>query len=646
MKKYILFIISLLFVSGLYAQETRTVDAKGLGIARADALQDALRNAISQAVGVTMSSQTTVENFVILQDAIASNTQGFITSYDVISEKQVQDNYEVNVKAVVSTSPIKADFNILSKSVGGIRFMAMYDPRTIDPSEKQHYDLAIDQINRYFAQKKYRYIDRNRFLALQTEALKMMADHDTSMSYAQQLGFLADAQFIIELKDIKLESISEQFDTRSKSKVMIDVQAYDNCTAEGLGSITLTSDWQNASADNYTIKPGIASAVDRDFDNLLLTFSSYIGSWANNGTPFELRFYNSGGYRDLRDLRAKLKADPAFGGDFEIVSSGSYSKINCTYKKKADEMADKILDYADQVPTLAAKRLDVKLIFGRQISFAPQGTEIKSIKIRDAVKQTETKNAPTTKNPVKQTTDTPTTQTADQSTVAADPSKGSITVFTEAGEKFWLILNGAKINAKSAAKVFAPNLTEPNYKVKIIFENNLIPALSDNAPVIDFDGNIFARTFVVKKANNKFVMRSVSQKQVGGIKTQPENIPVNDPGVTPSKSNNTLPQQTSSVACTTAMSTMDFNDFIKQLRAQSFDETKVNMAKQATGANCMSVSQIKAVMKEISFEQSRLDYAKFAYSYTNERNKYYMLNDAFSFSSSVDELSNYVASQK
>lgn len=373
--------IGLLFT--LSAQETSEVEAKGAGIKREDALQDALRNAISQAVGVALSSQTKVENFMVISDAIATNTEGYIKSYSVLSEKAITDAYEITVKAVVSLSPAKADFQLLSKNVGGIRFMVMYDDRKVKQEEKADFDYIVDQINMSFAAKKYRYIERNRFESLKKEAVKLMEEDasGTELSYAQQLGLMADAQFIIMIKNIRKEGQSANFDIKTEERVIIDVAAYDNCTAEGLGLINLNGDWVNSNDDNYSLRPGITSAIKNDFDKLLLTFTSYIGDWVNNGTPFELRFYNTGTFRDLRELRNKLKEDKSFGGQLEIVGAANFTKLNCTFRKKADELGDKVLDFADEVPTLKDKKLDVKFIFGRQISFAPQNVTVPGLPV-------------------------------------------------------------------------------------------------------------------------------------------------------------------------------------------------------------------------------------------------------------------------
>ena len=376
MKRLLTLTLTLFTVFAIQAQ-TNVVTAKGTGIKRDDALQDALRAAVSQAAGVALMSETKVENFMVISDAISTNTKGYISKYEIVKEVPFSDRFEITVNATVSTEPIKADFQLLAKSVGGIRFLVMYDPRTVKKEEQANYDYAVERINAQLASKRYRYIEKSRFDQLRREATNMMQESDTgSLSYVQQLGLMADAQFIIQVSGINVNRRSEAFDTRTSSRVSVIAKAYDNCTAEGLGTIILDSDWRSTRDAGDGIRAGIDDAVQRSVDNLLLTFTGYIGDWVNNGTPFELRFYQTGTFRDFRDLREKLKSDPAFGGQLEITSVKNFTKLNCTFKKKADDLADRVLDLSDQIPAFHAKRLDVKLIYGRQISFAPTGVAV------------------------------------------------------------------------------------------------------------------------------------------------------------------------------------------------------------------------------------------------------------------------------
>ena len=379
MKRLFIILWAVFFLPILVAAQTGEVvqtEAKGTGLKREDALQDALRNAIGQAVGVAMQSETKVENYLVISDAISSNVNGYIKSYEVLGETPFPDRYELKVKAAVTTSSMKADFSLLARGIGGVRFMVVYDPRSLDEEKKNAFNLAVDRMNEYLSTKGYRYIERKRFESLRQEASRILEADKSEISYVQQLGLLSDAQFIIHLENMTTESRSEQFDTRTSSKVTMQVKAYDNCTAEGLGMMVFESGRNSSSDPAQVLREGITEAINKNADQLIGRFASYIGNWINNGTPYELRFYNAGTYRDFRDLRAKMKELSQFGGEMEIVAADNYTKLNCTFKKKPDELADKVLDIADQIPGFKEKVMDVKLIYGRQINFAPRNAVV------------------------------------------------------------------------------------------------------------------------------------------------------------------------------------------------------------------------------------------------------------------------------
>lgn len=352
----------------------KEVEVKGVGIKRDDALQDALRNAVGQAAGVAIVSETNVENFMVVRDAVSSKTEGYISSYIVEKEIPFPDRYEITIKAKVSLSPLKADIQTLTKSIGGVRFLVMYDSRKVSAENKPYYDFACERINEFLAERKYRYIDKGRFETLQKEAIGLYQDETNSETYVQRLGMKADAQFIIMISNISLNQTEENY--RTVTKVMIETKAYDNCTAEGLGTIVLQADAKSGEDANSTKMLGVKDAVNAGFTKLLYLFNQYIGNWVNNGTPFEIRFYSIGTFRDFRELRNKMLSDTKFGGQLEILSLDNYTKLNLTFKDRPDDLAYKILDYADQIPEFKSKILDVKLIYGRQINFAPQKVKV------------------------------------------------------------------------------------------------------------------------------------------------------------------------------------------------------------------------------------------------------------------------------
>jgi len=365
----------------------KEVEAKGVGLKREDALQDALRNAVGQAAGVAISSETSMENFMVVRDAVSAKTEGYVASYTVTKETPFPDRYELTVQAKVSLNPLKADMQLLSKAIGGVRFMVMYDTRKVKAEDKPYYDYAVERINEFLAERKYRYIEKERSAQLLKEAEGIYQNSETNQeTYVQHIGMKADAQFIILISNISMTTTEENY--RPVTKVIIETKSYDNCTAEGLGTVSLEADAKSGEDPKSTTMIGVKDAVNKGFSKLLFLFNQYIGGWVNNGTPFELRFYSIGTFRDFRELRNKMLSDSKFGGQIEIVSFDNYTKLNLTYKDRPDELAYKILDFADAIPEFKSKVLDVKLIYGRQINFAPQKVKVPDL---DQTKNTNNK---------------------------------------------------------------------------------------------------------------------------------------------------------------------------------------------------------------------------------------------------------------
>lgn len=90
------------------------------------------------------------------------------------------------------------------------------------------------------------------------------------------------------------------------------------------------------------------------------------------------------------------------------------------------------------------------------------------------------------------------------------------------------------------------------------------------------------------------------------------------------------------------MSPESFTALKNSVNNQSFDSSKLNVAKQAIGSNNLTAAQVKELVGLFDFESSKLEIAKYAYSRTVDKNNYYQVNDAFTYSSSADDLSSYI----
>jgi hypothetical protein len=86
------------------------------------------------------------------------------------------------------------------------------------------------------------------------------------------------------------------------------------------------------------------------------------------------------------------------------------------------------------------------------------------------------------------------------------------------------------------------------------------------------------------------------------------------------------------------METGAFESAKASIKSKSFSDSKMTLAKQMTGTNCLSAAQIKEITTLFDFETDRLEYAKFAHSRCTDPQNYFLVNDAFQFESTIDEL--------
>lgn len=106
--------------------------------------------------------------------------------------------------------------------------------------------------------------------------------------------------------------------------------------------------------------------------------------------------------------------------------------------------------------------------------------------------------------------------------------------------------------------------------------------------------------------------------------------------------NNTMPDYNGPVGCPNPMSSSSFETAKSSIQSKSFENTKFEVAKQIIGQNCMTSAQVLQICKLFGFEQTKLDFAKFAYSRTYDKANYFKVNDAFGFESSITELQEYI----
>ena len=93
------------------------------------------------------------------------------------------------------------------------------------------------------------------------------------------------------------------------------------------------------------------------------------------------------------------------------------------------------------------------------------------------------------------------------------------------------------------------------------------------------------------------------------------------------------------------MGNQQFNQLLRVVKRESFDDAKVNIAKQALAMNHLSVNQITILMDQLTFDNAKLDFSKAAYNKTVDKENYFLVSSKFTFSRSANKLNDYIAQQ-
>ncbi|MEE4176530.1 MAG: DUF4476 domain-containing protein [Bacteroides sp.] len=94
------------------------------------------------------------------------------------------------------------------------------------------------------------------------------------------------------------------------------------------------------------------------------------------------------------------------------------------------------------------------------------------------------------------------------------------------------------------------------------------------------------------------------------------------------------------------MSPQTFGRLKATLVSIRFENSRLDLARQAVSNNHVTSAQVRELMDLFSFESNRLKLAKMAYAHTVDPRNFFVVHQAFRFSSSSRELNRFIASNQ
>lgn len=277
---------------------------------------------------------------------------------------------------------------------------------------------------------------------------------------------------------------------------------------------------------------------------------------------------------------------------------------------------------------------------------------------------------------------------------ASQSRTGNLTVFSEDGDLFYLMLNGEKQNREPQNNIRVEELPQPVYNARIVFVDSSRKPISKSLQVADVDEKMMDVTYRLRrdktgkiklqaysavevkevyrvpagmyvcrfgqKDNTRAVRRNKMGTNPDAVDADPQqlgimmNVTFNDPAghrqssAKSRRSGQSQPSESYSTSSPNncrgwAMKAADFKLAKQTVMESDFEETKLSTAKSIVAANCLSCDQVMAMCKLLSFEDSRLEFAKYAYPYTIDPKNYFKVNNVFSYDSSKEELNKFAA---
>lgn len=245
----------------------------------------------------------------------------------------------------------------------------------------------------------------------------------------------------------------------------------------------------------------------------------------------------------------------------------------------------------------------------------------------------------------------------------------TLSVFSEDGDRFFLILNGVNQNNIPQAKIRVENLPQYGNDVQIVFADNRMQPIRRRINIADpVDGKAVNMTLKIERGRNglqrlkfsrcseveknyhgprdEFVMYYGKPQQINTVTETTYTDPITGRQVTQTTTtttdgynNNFTPPPPQGPR---AMDQATFNDVRQSINAASFENTKLSTAKTIVGQNYITTSQLMELCNLFSFENTKLDFAKYAFDRTVDQNNFYKVASVLSFDANKQALNEFI----
>ena len=229
--------------------------------------------------------------------------------------------------------------------------------------------------------------------------------------------------------------------------------------------------------------------------------------------------------------------------------------------------------------------------------------------------------------------------------VHPNPNNGhptSLTIIGELNQNFWLFINDVLQNENAVSSIQVNGLEMKDYYVRIEIDNQLHNCFGQYVNLSR------SRIFDIEREDGFYGMEAENTTHVRPQLTMNLIVSNNnqDYGNVPPQNGGLLPPPSMPTPMLEmGMNPQEFGELKALIEHESFDDSRLTIAKQVVASNHLTAAQITEICRLFSFEDNALEFAKYAYPYCVDPNRYYLVNQAFKYESSKSELNKIIGNR-
>ncbi len=219
-------------------------------------------------------------------------------------------------------------------------------------------------------------------------------------------------------------------------------------------------------------------------------------------------------------------------------------------------------------------------------------------------------------------------------------SPGYLVIISDNGQPVRVDINGVGVNIKPVPELKIGPLRGGYYRVSVYFRfGNIDKKISEELYVPPSSEIVYHVVPYLQGGNGKrFIVADIYP--AGSVNTY-GSVPLY--AVDLIMPTGPQPVYTGSVGCSVPVSRQRFKSMLEAIENESFDDGRLRVAKTVIRTNaCLTAVQLRQMMNLFSFDENKVELAKFAWDYLYDLSNFHLIYDTLDFESSKEELEQYI----